>query len=783
MNTYLTLCLILTSSIYHNGWIDFNKNGRMDTYENPKAPVEERIADLLSQMTLTEKACQMTTLYGSGRVLKDDRPTPEWKNEIWVNGIANIDEQYNGYYKLGHEYSFPYDKHVKGIEDIQRWFVEQTRLGIPVDFTGEGMAGLCQTKATFFPSQSSQGMSWDRDLINKIGHAQGSEAASLGYTNIYSPVLDVAQDPRWGRVVECYGEDTYHVSELGRQMIRGMQEEGVVSTVKHFAVYSVPVGGRDGETRVDPKVPYRELRTLYLEPFRVAFEEEGAMGTMASYNDYDGDPIGASRYFLTDILRGEYGFKGYVVSDSRIIQFMSQKHMVSENYADGAALCANAGLDVCTQFFPPEKYVSALLESVEKGTLTEQTMNERVAAVLRVKFWLGLFDNPYTGDARKAVQTVHCKQHRELAHRAALESIVMLKNDGTLPLCPAVTSSPDGKKAARIAVIGPNADEKTQLLQERYGPSEPDFVTLYEGIRAAAPAADVRYAKGCEVVDPNFPKSELYRFPYSSDEQKMMDEALALAKDSDVIILGLGGNNKTIGEAKSRTSLDLPGRQNDLLAACVATGKPVIVVLIAGRAVSINYAQDHANAIITTGYAGEFSGTALAEVLFGTYNPGGKMAVTVPKTAGQIPYTINMKPGADAACKGKTGVDGALYPFGHGLSYTTFEYSNLQTAVTPQGDVDVSFTLKNTGKVKGDEVVQLYIRDVISSVTTYQKNLRGFERITLAPGESKEVKIRVQNRGFGLWNKENKFVVEPGEFQIMVGSSSEDIRLRGSVTL
>lgn len=770
----LVLSLILTSGIYHNGWIDFNKNGIKDVYEDPEAAVEDRINDLIGQMTLTEKACQMTTLYGSGRVLKDAAPTENWKNEIWVNGIGNIDEQYNGYYTLGHEYSFPYDKHVDGIEAIQRWFVEQTRLGIPVDFSNEGMAGLCQTKATFFPSQSSQGMTWNKDLIGKIGHAQGAEAAVLGYTNIYSPVLDLAQDPRWGRVVECYGEDAYHVSELGRRMIQGLQDEGVVSTVKHFAVYSVPIGGRDGETRVDPKVPYREMRTLYLEPFRMAFEEAGAMGTMASYNDYDGDPIGASRYFLTDILRGEYGFKGYVVSDSRIIQFMSQKHMLADSYADGAALCVNAGLDVCTQFFPPEKYVSAVLESVEKGLVSEQTINERVAAVLRVKFWLGLFDHPYRGDGEHANTVVHCEYHKNLAHQAALESIVLLKNNGALPL---------DRKSARIAVIGPNADERTALLQERYGPSQAEFTTLLDGVRMLAPDSDVRYCKGCDVVDPHFPTSELYDFPYSAEEQGMMDEAVALAQDSDVIILGLGGNNATIGEAKSRTSLDLPGRQNDLLKACVSTGKPVIVVLISGRALSVNYANEFADAIIHTGYAGEYSGQALAEVLFGEYNPGGKLSVTVPKTVGQIPYTINMKPGADAACKGKTGVDGPLYPFGFGLSYTSFEYSGIAVETLENGSVHVSCVVKNTGDRGGDEVVQLYIHDVISSVTVYQKVLRGFERIHLDPGETRTVDFIIPRRGFGLWNKENAFVVEPGEFRIMIGSSSADIRLSGSVTL
>lgn len=299
----------IPDGIYHKGWIDFNKNGKMDLYENPKAPLEDRVQDLLSQMTLEEKTCQMATLYGSGRVLKDALPQDNWKTEVWKDGIGNIDEEHNGLGAFKSEYSFPYAKHVDAKHTIQRWFVEKTRLGIPVDFTNEGIRGLCHDRATYFPAQCGQGATWNKKLIARIGEVEAKEAVALGYTNIYSPILDIAQDPRWGRCVETYGEDPYLVGELGKQMITSLQKYNLVATPKHFAVYSIPIGGRDGKTRTDPHVAPREMRTLYIEPFRMAFQEAGALGVMSSYNDYDGEPITGSYHFLTEILRQEWGFK------------------------------------------------------------------------------------------------------------------------------------------------------------------------------------------------------------------------------------------------------------------------------------------------------------------------------------------------------------------------------------------------------------------------------------------------------------------------------------------
>ena len=757
--------------IYHKGWIDFNKNGKMDLYENPKAPLEDRVQDLLSQMTLEEKTCQMATLYGSGRVLKDALPQNNWKTEVWKDGIGNIDEEHNGLGAFKSEYSFPYAKHVNAKHTIQRWFVEKTRLGIPVDFTNEGIRGLCHDRATYFPAQCGQGATWNKKLIARIGEVEAKEAVALGYTNIYSPILDIAQDPRWGRCVETYGEDPYLVGELGKQMITSLQKYNLVATPKHFAVYSIPVGGRDGKTRTDPHVAPREMRTLYIEPFRMAFQEAGALGVMSSYNDYDGEPITGSYHFLTEILRQEWGFKGYVVSDSEAVEFISNKHKVADTYEDGIAQAVNAGLNIRTHFTPPADFILPLRKAVDDGKISQETLDKRVAEILRIKFWLGLFDNPYRGNGKQAEQIVHSKEHQAVSLEAARQSLVLLKNEThLLPLSKSIRS---------IAVIGPNADEQTQLIC-RYGPANASIKTVYQGIKELLPHAEVIYKKGCDIIDPHFPESEILDFPKTAEEVQLMEEAIRAAKQAEVVVMVLGGNELTVREDRSRTSLNLPGRQEELLKAVCATGKPVILVMLDGRASSINYAAAHVPAILHAWFPGEFCGQAVAEALFGDYNPGGRLAVTFPKSVGQIPFAFPFKPGSDESSS--TSVYGALYPFGHGLSYTTFTYSDLHISPSHQGvqgDIHVSCKIKNTGKIKGDEVVQLYLRDEISSVTTYTKVLRGFERISLKAGEEQTVHFRLRPQDLGLWDKNMNFRVEPGSFKVMLGASSTDIRLHG----
>ena len=761
----------IPDGIYHKGWIDFNKNGKMDLYENPKAPLEDRVQDLLSQMTLEEKTCQMATLYGSGRVLKDALPQNNWKTEVWKDGIGNIDEEHNGLGAFKSEYSFPYAKHVNAKHTIQRWFVEKTRLGIPVDFTNEGIRGLCHDRATYFPAQCGQGATWNKKLIARIGEVEAKEAVALGYTNIYSPILDIAQDPRWGRCVETYGEDPYLVGEIGKQMITSLQKYNLVATPKHFAVYSIPIGGRDGKTRTDPHVAPREMRTLYIEPFRMAFQEAGALGVMSSYNDYDGEPITGSYHFLTEILRQEWGFKGYVVSDSEAVEFISNKHKVADTYEDGIAQAVNAGLNIRTHFTPPADFILPLRKAVDNGKISQETLDKRVAEILRIKFRLGLFDNPYRGNGKQAEQIVHSKEHQAVSLEAARQSLVLLKNEtNLLPLSKSIRS---------IAVIGPNANEQTQLIC-RYGPANAPIKTVYQGIKELLPHTEVIYKKGCDIIDPHFPESEILDFPKTAEEVQLMEEAIRAAKQAEVVVMVLEGNELTVREDRSRTSLNLPGRQEELLKAVCATGKPIILVMLDGRASSINYAAAHIPAILHAWFPGEFCGQAVAEALFGDYNPGGRLAVTFPKSVGQIPFAFPFKPGSDESSS--TSVYGALYPFGHGLSYTTFTYSDLHISPSHQGvqgDIHVSCKIKNTGKIKGDEVVQLYLRDEISSVTTYTKVLRGFERISLKAGEEQTVHFRLRPQDLGLWDKNMNFRVELGSFKVMLGASSTDIRLHG----
>lgn len=758
-------------NIYHNGWTDFNKDGKKEVYEDASQPVEKRVKDLVSRMNLAEKACQLTTLYGYGAVLKDSLPTPEWKDEIWANGIANIDEQLTGQRK-SKVYSLPYSAHAEAINQIQRWFVEQTRLGIPVDFTDEGIAGLKHEKATSFPREVGQGSTFDKGLIKAIGEVEGTEAKALGYTNIYAPEMDVSSDPRWGRVESCYGSSPYLVGQLGDAMIEGIQGQGVASTLKHFAVYSIPIGGRDGGVRTHPRVAPREMREIYLEPFRESIETAHPLGVMASYNEYDGVPIIASTKFMTDILRKEYGFNGYVVSDSRAVEYVYNKHHVAPDYEDAIRQVLEAGLNVRTDFTKPTDYINPLMDAVKKGKIPMGVINQRVGEVLSVKFRLGLFDHPYVKDPKAADEIVHSDASRKLALRAAHEAIVLLKNQQhLLPL--------DPKGVKTLAVIGPNAKDIASL-RTGYGPSDFDVKSIYEGIREALPSGErLLYAKGIDATDPHWPESDVESFPLTTTEQRSIDSAVQVARQADVVVMALGDNSRTIGESHSRVNLNLPGHQEQLLEAVAATGKPVILVLTNGQPMTINWADQHVPAILETWYLGEGTGTAIADVLFGKYNPGGKLSMPFPKSAGQAILTFPMKPGDEGS--GSARVKGFLYPFGYGLSYTSFDYSSL--SVTPASprvgqDIKVTFTVTNTGKVAGDAVPQLYIHDELSSVTTYLRKLRGFERVPLKPGESRTITFTVTPHDLGLYDRNMKFTEEPGWFTALIGSSSKDIKLK-----
>ncbi len=680
------------TEMYKKGWIDFNKNGVKDTYEDPAAPIDARIEDLLSQMTLEEKTCQMVTLYGYKRVLKDDLPTPEWKNQLWKDGIGAIDEHLNGFQQWGlppsdNEYVWPASKHAWALNEVQRFFIEETRLGIPTDFTNEGIRGVESYKATNFPTQLGLGHTWNRQLINQVGLITGREARMLGYTNVYAPILDVGRDQRWGRYEEVYGESPYLVAELGIEMVKGMQHNHqVAATGKHFIAYSNNKGAREGMARVDPQMSPREVEMLHAYPFKRVIREAGLLGVMSSYNDYDGFPIQSSYYWLTTRLRGEMGFRGYVVSDSDAVEYLYTKHGTAKDMKEAVRQSVEAGLNVRCTFRSPDSYVLPLRELVKEGGLSEEVINDRVRDILRVKFLVGLFDNPYQTDLKGADKEVEKKENEEVALQASRESIVLLKNDkNVLPL--------DASSIRKIAVCGPNADERSYALTH-YGPLAVEVTSVLKGIQEKMKGkADVLYTKGCDLVDANWPESELIDYPLTDEEQKEIDKAVSQAKQADVAVVVLGGGQRTCGENKSRSSLDLPGRQLDLLKAVVATGKPVVLVLINGRPLSINWADKFVPAILEAWYPGSKGGIAVADVLFGDYNPGGKLTVTFPKTVGQIPFNFPCKPSSQIDGGKNPGADGnmsrangALYPFGYGLSYTTFEYSDLRISpavITP----------------------------------------------------------------------------------------------------
>ena len=780
------------SEMYRKGWIDFNKNGVKDVYEDPSAPLEARIENLLQQMTLDEKTCQVVTLYGYKRVLKDDLPTPEWKELLWKDGIGAIDEHLNGFQQWGlppsdNAYVWPASRHAWALNEVQRFFVEDTRLGIPVDFTNEGIRGVESYRATNFPTQLGLGHTWNRELIRQVGLITGREARMLGYTNVYAPILDVGRDQRWGRYEEVYGESPYLVAELGIEMVRGLQHNHqVAATGKHFAAYSNNKGAREGMARVDPQMSPREVENIHIYPFKRVIREAGMLGVMSSYNDYDGIPVQGSYYWLTTRLRGEMGFRGYVVSDSDAVEYLYTKHGTAKDMKEAVRQSVEAGLNVRCTFRSPDPFVLPLRELVKEGGLSEEVINDRVRDILRVKFLIGLFDAPYQTDLAGADREVEKEENEAIALQASHESVVLLKNaDELLPL--------DINSTKKIAVCGPNANEEGYALTH-YGPLAVEVTTVLEGIQEKTKGkAEVLYTKGCDLVDAHWPESEIIDYPLTDDEQAEIDKAVENARQADVAIVVLGGGQRTCGENKSRTSLDLPGRQLQLLQAIQATGKPVVLILINGRPLSINWADKFVPAILEAWYPGSKGGTALADILFGDYNPGGKLTVTFPKTVGQIPFNFPCKPSSQidgGKNPGPTGnmsrINGALYPFGYGLSYTTFEYSDLDITprvITPNESATVRLKVTNTGKRAGDEVVQLYIRDVLSSITTYEKNLAGFQRIHLEPGEAQELSFTIDRKHLELLDADMKWVVEPGDFVLMAGASSEDIRLNGTLTV
>jgi beta-glucosidase len=780
--------VITRKDIYHDGWIDLNKNGRKDIYEDPTQPEDKRLDDLISQMTLEEKTVQCATWYGYRRVLKDYLPTEAWKTQLLLkDGVANIDEQLNGYPYFnqkvpGVEYLWPASKHTWAINETQRFFIEDTRLGIPAEFTNEGVRGVEHAKATLFPAQLGMGSTWNRALVRRVGEITGREGFVLGYDNVYSPIADVMRDPRFGRCLETYGEDPYLVSELAIQEVLGVQSQGVASTMKHFSVYSNNKGAREGQSRTDPQIAPREMEMLHLWPVERIIRAANPLSIMSSYNDYDGIPVTGSHYFLTDVLRKRMGFQGYVVSDSDAVEFLYRKHHVAVDMKDAVRQSILAGLNVRTTFKPPDDFVLPLRELVKEGAVPMEVLNSRVRDVLRVKMREGLFDKPYRSlDVPDAV--VMSEAHLAVARQASRESVVLLKNaEGFLPL--------DAAKITTIAVSGPNADNPYHSLG-RYAASDVPVTTVRKVLESRfAGKARVLYSMGADFFDEKWPDTEIFHDPPTVKEQQMIDEAVAQAKQADVAVVVVGdqyngepGVRGTVGEDASRTGIDLTGRQDDLIRAIAATGKPLVVVDISGRPVALNVANRYARAIVQAFLPGMFGGEALVDVLFGDYNPGGKLPCTFPKTSGQLELNFPTKPGANVEQSGakRISVTGVLWPFGYGLSYTEFRYVNLK--ISPGRNIAISFDVTNTGKREGDEVPQLYVRQLVSSTITWEQALRGFERVHLKPGETKTVSLTLDPALMAIWNVEMKHVVEPGKYEAQIGASSADIRLKGEFEL
>ena len=743
---------------------------KIPDYKNPRLSVEQRVADLLSRMTLEEKIAQLTCLW-TNRPQKNaqtdfatDRGdfSPEKAAQVMKYGIGQIARQ--------REQKGPRDGAVFA-NAVQKWLIENTRLGIPAIFHDEILHGHMARGSTSFPQPIALASTWDPDFIEKVFTAAALETRARGSQQVLGPNLDVAREPRWGRTEETYGEDPYLVSRMAVAIVKALQGPGttingdhVIATAKHFAAHGQPEGG----TNIAPaNYSERVLREFFLPSFKAAVKEGGIMSVMASYNEIDGVPSHANTWLLEKVLRQEWGFKGHVVSDYYAIAQLQDLHHVADGKEEAARLALEAGVDI---ELPDPDCFPLLLNLVREGKVSEASVDKAVARNLRAKFLLGLFENPYV-DPDRAVRVTNSREHRELAAEAARRSIVLLKNENNLlPL--------DRSRLRSIAVIGPNA---ARVHLGGYSDDPGRGVSVLQGItEKAGNQIRVTYAEGCKITQEGgdwFADSSHLNTP--TDDEKLIAQAVEVARTADVALLVLGGNEDTNKEAWAdnhlgdRDSLDLVGRQNDLVRAVLETGKTTIVMLINSGPLSINYIAEKVPAILEGFYLGQETGAGVADVLFGDFNPAGKLTVTFPRSVGQLPAYYNRKPTARRGYLFTS--KEPLFPFGYGLSYTTFDYTNLKLSpaqIRPQDQTKVSVTVSNTGKRAGDEVVQLYIRDLVSSVTRPVMELKDFKRISLAAGESKIVEFTITPDKLSFLNLNMETVVEPGWFDVIVGSSS-----------
>ncbi len=733
-------------------------------YRNPELAIEDRVADLLSRMTLEEKVQQIT---GGGRgEMEVIDPTGTFTTETaratfqrWSDPDLNLTPRISAILRNG----------------VQRHLKEKTRLGIPALFMGEALHGFMEHGSTSFPQAIGLASTWDPELVKQVFTAAGDEGSSRGVGQVFTPVLDLSRDPRWGRTEETYGEDPFLVSRMAVAAVTGLQGDSfninrhhVLATMKHFAVHGQPEGG----TNTAPgNYSERIIRENFLVPFQAAVQEGHVGSVMASYNEIDGIPSHINRWLLYRVLRQEWGFRGFVTSDGEGLQMLVQTHHVAATKADAARLAISAGVDYDLS---DGSVYRTLVEQVKQGIVPQSELDRAVSRVLATKFRLGLFENPLV-DPDNAERTINSAEHRQLALKAAQKTIVLLKNDKSLlPL--------DLGKLKTIAVIGPNADG---LHLGGYSRGPAHGVTILQGIQdRVGNKAKVVYAEGCRFTNKHqdwhgwFDDNvELIDSKTQADKIK---EAVEIAKGADVAVLVIGENESSNREAWSeqhrgdRDSLDLLGAQNDLVEAVVETGTPTVVFLINGRPLSINYIAEHVPAILEGWYLGQEGGTAAANVLFGDVTPGGKLPITFPHSVGDLPDYYNHKPSANRNYAFSTRQP--LFPFGYGLSYTSFKFENLQVdpaQIRTGGTAKVSVDISNIGSREGDEVPQMYIHQKIASVTRPVMELKGFQRVTLKPGEKRTVEFTITPETLSMLNTEMHKVVEPGVFEIMVGSSSD----------
>ncbi len=745
-------------------------------YRNSRLSIDERVKDLLGRMTLEEKIAQMMGLWmekpnDNSNVPKEKLPlggtfSPEMAKQKMPNGMGQFGRQRENLDpKSSAEYA----------NATQKWLVENTRLGIPVMFHDEILHGSMLSGATVFPVPLAMASSWDSNLMTKVFTVAARQTRLRGTHQVLGPNMDLAREPRWGRTEETYGEDPYLTSQMIVSVVKAIQgnatyanpkidDAHVIATGKHFAGHGQPENG----TNIGPvNISERQLHETHFRPFEAAVKEASLMSLMPAYHEIDGIPVHVNKFMLDTLLRKEWGFQGTIVSDYYAMTELVKRHHVSADEADAAKQSLEAGLDV--ELPEPDVY-KTLIEQVTAGKIPEDWIDQAVSRILRQKFQLGLFENPYV-DVSRAVQMMDTAEDRALAAETARKSIVLLKNQNNiLPL--------DKSKLKSVAVIGPNADRAH--LGGYTDPNPPRTVSILDGVKnKVGSTIKVNYAEGVKITKEGGNWFSDTAIPNdAASDRKLIDEAVKIAEMSDSVILAIGGNEDTNKEAWAenhlgdRDSLELFGRQNDLVKAILATGKPTVVFLINSGPLAINYVAENVAAILEGFYLGEETGTAAADVLFGDYNPGGKLPVSFPHTVGQLPIYYNYKPTARRGYINS--ITEPLFSFGYGLSYTTFKYSNLKITkpkIKTDEETTVTVDITNTGKMRGDEIAQMYLRDELSSVTRPVKELKDFARISIEPGETKTVTFNLTPEKLSLYNRKMKRVVEPGMFTIMVGGN------------